>query len=130
MRFFPFQFADLNTCLPATLSRRLYGRFGSSRATARKRRGAFHFGSWDAPGTGRAMGSYTKRTGRDATHAFAIGDADTILARIAEYVDAGVSKFILRLLGDDDEAIQFPCNHHLSPRMTTTRPSIPVRRQR
>ena len=44
------------------------------------------------------MGSYAKRTGRDATHAFAIGDADTILARIAEYVDAGVSKFILRPL--------------------------------
>jgi probable F420-dependent oxidoreductase len=66
---------------------------------------AFHFGSRDAPGIGRAMGSYAKRTGRDATHAFAIGDADTILARIAEYVDAGVSKFILRLLGDDDEAI-------------------------
>ena len=66
---------------------------------------AFHFGSRDAPGVGRAMDSYTKRTGRDATHAFAIGDADTILARIAEYVDAGVSKFILRPLGDDDEAI-------------------------
>lgn len=66
---------------------------------------SFHFGSRDAPGIGRAMGSYAKRTGRDATHAFAIGDADTILARIAEYVDAGVSKFILRPLGDDDEAI-------------------------
>jgi len=66
---------------------------------------AFHFGSWDAPGIGRAMGAYAKRTGRDAAHAFAIGDAGTILARIAEYVDAGVSKFILRPLGDDDGAI-------------------------
>jgi alkanesulfonate monooxygenase SsuD/methylene tetrahydromethanopterin reductase-like flavin-dependent oxidoreductase (luciferase family) len=66
---------------------------------------AFHFGSRDAPGVGRAMDAHAKRTGRDATHAFAIGDADTILARIAEYVDAGVSKFILRPLGDDDEAI-------------------------
>jgi alkanesulfonate monooxygenase SsuD/methylene tetrahydromethanopterin reductase-like flavin-dependent oxidoreductase (luciferase family) len=51
------------------------------------------------------MDVYAKRTGRDATPAFAIGDADTILARVAEYVDAGVSKFILRPLGDDDEAI-------------------------
>jgi alkanesulfonate monooxygenase SsuD/methylene tetrahydromethanopterin reductase-like flavin-dependent oxidoreductase (luciferase family) len=57
---------------------------------------AFHFGSRDAPGVGKAMDAYAKRTGRDAGHAFAIGDADTILARIAEYVDAGVSKF------DDD----------------------------
>ena len=66
---------------------------------------AFHFGSQNAPGVGRAMDAYTKRTGRDAAHAFAVGDADTILARIAEYVDAGVSKFILRPLGGDDDAI-------------------------
>ena len=59
---------------------------------------AFHFGSRAAPAVGRAMEAYAKRTGRDATHAFAIGDADAILARIAEYVDAGVSKFILRPL--------------------------------
>ena len=66
---------------------------------------AFHFGSRDAPVVGRAMDAYAKRTGRDATHAFAVGDADTILARVAEYVDAGVSKFILRPLGCDDDAI-------------------------
>ena len=60
---------------------------------------AFYFGSRDAPGVSRAMDAYAKRTGRDATHAFAIGDAYAILARIAEYVDAGVSKFILRPLG-------------------------------
>jgi alkanesulfonate monooxygenase SsuD/methylene tetrahydromethanopterin reductase-like flavin-dependent oxidoreductase (luciferase family) len=66
---------------------------------------AFHFGSRDAPAVGRAMAAYIKRTGRDATHAFAIGDADAILARVAEYVDAGVSKFILRPLGGDDDAI-------------------------
>jgi probable F420-dependent oxidoreductase len=66
---------------------------------------AFHFGSRDAPVVGRAMEAYAKRTGRDANHAFAIGDADTILARLAEYVDVGVSKFILRPLGSDDDAI-------------------------
>jgi alkanesulfonate monooxygenase SsuD/methylene tetrahydromethanopterin reductase-like flavin-dependent oxidoreductase (luciferase family) len=66
---------------------------------------AFHFGNRDAPGVGRAMEAYAKRTGRDATHAFAIGDAEAILARVAEYVDAGVSKFILRPLGGDDDAI-------------------------
>jgi precorrin isomerase len=36
------------------------------------------------------MDACAKRTGRDATHVFAVGDADTILARVAEYVDAGV----------------------------------------
>ena len=66
---------------------------------------AFHFGSPDVPAVRKAMDSYAKRTGRDATHAFAIGDTDTILARIGEYVDAGVSKFILRPLGGDDDAI-------------------------
>jgi probable F420-dependent oxidoreductase len=66
---------------------------------------AFHFGGRNAPVVGRAMDAYAKRTGRDATQAFAIGDADTILARIAEYVDAGFSKFILRPLGGDDDAI-------------------------
>jgi alkanesulfonate monooxygenase SsuD/methylene tetrahydromethanopterin reductase-like flavin-dependent oxidoreductase (luciferase family) len=66
---------------------------------------AFHFGSRDAPGVGRAMDAYTKRTGREDTHAFVVGDADAILARVAEYVDAGVSKFILRPLGDDNDAI-------------------------
>jgi probable F420-dependent oxidoreductase len=66
---------------------------------------AFHFGSKDTPGIARAMDAYTKRTGRDATAVFAVGDAETILARVAEYVDAGVSKFILRPLGSDDDAV-------------------------
>jgi probable F420-dependent oxidoreductase len=66
---------------------------------------AFHLGSRDAPGIGKAMDAYTKRTGRDATQAFVIGDADTILARVTEYVEAGVSKFVLRPLGDDDDTI-------------------------
>ena len=66
---------------------------------------AFHFGSPDAPVVAKAMEAYAKRTGRDATHAFAIGDAETILARLADYVDVGVSKFILRPLGGDDDAM-------------------------
>jgi probable F420-dependent oxidoreductase len=66
---------------------------------------AFHFGSRDAPVVGRAMNAYAKRTGRDATHAVTVGDADAILARVGEYVDAGLSKFILRPLGGDDDAI-------------------------
>jgi alkanesulfonate monooxygenase SsuD/methylene tetrahydromethanopterin reductase-like flavin-dependent oxidoreductase (luciferase family) len=58
---------------------------------------AFHF--WQPGRARRRQGedAYAKRTGRDATHAFVVGDA--------EYVDAGVSKFILRPLGGDDNAI-------------------------
>src|ERR1700742_514649 len=66
---------------------------------------AFHFGSPDAPVVAKAMAAYAKRTGRDAAGAFAVGDSETILARLAEYVDAGISKFILRPLGGDDDAI-------------------------
>ena len=66
---------------------------------------AFHFGSRDAPGVGRAMDAYAKRTGRDATQVFVVGDATAILARVAEYVDADVSKFVLRPLGTDDDTI-------------------------
>jgi alkanesulfonate monooxygenase SsuD/methylene tetrahydromethanopterin reductase-like flavin-dependent oxidoreductase (luciferase family) len=36
---------------------------------------------------------------------FVVGDADTVLARVGEYVDAGVSKFVLRPLGGDDDTI-------------------------
>ena len=57
---------------------------------------AYHFGRIDDPGVAQVMEAYRKRTGRDPERHFAIGDAGTMLARIAEYVEAGASKFILR----------------------------------
>lgn len=56
----------------------------------------FRFGASDDPALGPAYAAYRVRTGREPGRSFAIGDAAAILARIAEYVDAGVSKFILR----------------------------------
>jgi alkanesulfonate monooxygenase SsuD/methylene tetrahydromethanopterin reductase-like flavin-dependent oxidoreductase (luciferase family) len=53
----------------------------------------------------RALLAYRQRTGRDADVYFAIGDAAAIMARLAQYVAAGVSKFILRPLGGDDAQI-------------------------
>jgi alkanesulfonate monooxygenase SsuD/methylene tetrahydromethanopterin reductase-like flavin-dependent oxidoreductase (luciferase family) len=54
----------------------------------------------------RALGKLLLQGGvRVVVASLAIGDADTILARIAEYVDAGVSKFILRPLGGDDDTL-------------------------
>jgi hypothetical protein len=48
------------------------------------------------------MEQYRTRTGREPRDLFAIGDAEVILRRLAEYVDAGASKFILRPIADGD----------------------------
>jgi probable F420-dependent oxidoreductase len=60
----------------------------------------FHFGmpSDIAP----AMESYRARTGRDPAAYFAVGNAEAILGQLGRYVSAGISKFILRPLGDED----------------------------
>jgi probable F420-dependent oxidoreductase len=63
---------------------------------------AFRFGSWDDAAMDRVAAAYRARTGRDAREAFAVGDAGTILGRIAEYVEAGASKFILRPAAQGD----------------------------
>ncbi len=69
---------------------------------------AFRFGRPDDPGVARLFEGYRKRTGRDPLATFAVGDAATIMERIAEYVEAGVSKFIMRPVaqGDDEMLTQ------------------------
>jgi alkanesulfonate monooxygenase SsuD/methylene tetrahydromethanopterin reductase-like flavin-dependent oxidoreductase (luciferase family) len=64
---------------------------------------AFRFGRPDDPGLARLFEAYRKRTGRDPRCYFAIGDASAIVSRIAAYVDAGISKFILRPAARGDE---------------------------
>jgi probable F420-dependent oxidoreductase len=66
---------------------------------------AFYFGSPSAPALQATMEAYRKRTNRDPLAHFAVGDADTIMARIAAYVAAGVSKFVLRPVGAGDEDV-------------------------
>jgi probable F420-dependent oxidoreductase len=56
----------------------------------------FRFGRADDPALTPLYEAYRKRTGREPGEYFAVGDAAAILARIADYVDAGISKFILR----------------------------------
>jgi probable F420-dependent oxidoreductase len=63
---------------------------------------AFRFGGADDPGVAKVMEQYRTRTGRDPRDLFAIGDAEVILRRLTEYVDAGASKFILRPIADGD----------------------------
>jgi len=64
-----------------------------------------YFGSPHDTPVARMIEAYRRRTGRDATSLFAIGDADAIVARIADYVAAGVEKFILRPVGAGDHGI-------------------------
>jgi probable F420-dependent oxidoreductase len=64
---------------------------------------AFRFGTADEAGVVNLMEAYRKRTGRDARERFAIGGTADIVARIGEFVDAGVSKFILRPAAQGDE---------------------------
>jgi len=62
----------------------------------------------DDPALGALFEAYRKRTGRDPQDYFAIGDAEAIVEKIADYVAAGVSKFILRpaAKGDDEMMAQ------------------------
>jgi probable F420-dependent oxidoreductase len=67
----------------------------------------FWFGRTEDEPAARVLATYAKRNkGRDGRAYVAIGDAGAIIERIAEYVQAGVSKFVLRPLGrDGDEVI-------------------------
>ncbi|NQW54383.1 MAG: LLM class flavin-dependent oxidoreductase [Rhodospirillales bacterium] len=60
----------------------------------------FYFGSVSDSVVSGAMAAYAKRTNRDPACYFAIGDETAILDRVAQYVDVGVQKFILRPVGD------------------------------
>ena len=64
----------------------------------------YRFGRPDDPALTPLFEAYRKRTGRDPKDYFAIGDADAIVAKIVDYVEAGISKFILRpsAKGDDE----------------------------
>ena len=65
----------------------------------------FYFGAATDAAPNRMIEAYKRRTGRDAARLIACGDADAIVARIAEYVDAGVSKFVMRPVGGGDDAL-------------------------
>jgi alkanesulfonate monooxygenase SsuD/methylene tetrahydromethanopterin reductase-like flavin-dependent oxidoreductase (luciferase family) len=65
----------------------------------------FHFGLAADRILERPMRAYATRTDRDPRDYFAIGDADAIVSRISEYIDAGVSKFVLRPAATSEEAV-------------------------
>lgn len=65
----------------------------------------FRFGPPADPSLDRLKSAYAKRTGADPNTYFAIGDAQTILDRITDYIEAGAQKFILRPLGTDGDDV-------------------------
>ena len=66
----------------------------------------FRFGGWDDPVVERAAGAMTRRPGgpdrADPRDYFAVGDASAIVERIDEYAAAGVSKFVMRPIAEND----------------------------
>jgi len=65
----------------------------------------FWFGAAEDPGVARTLAAYKALGLADPLSYFAIGDTDAILGRIAAYIEAGISKFILRPMGRDDAEI-------------------------
>lgn len=64
---------------------------------------AFRFGSWDDPVVDRsARGLSRFMPDLDPREYFAVGDAASILDRIEQYKAAGVSKFVLRPMAEND----------------------------
>ena len=60
------------------------------------------FGSWDEELVKKMTADFEKRTGKQAARGFVVGESDEILERIQAYVDRGISKFILRPIGNGD----------------------------
>jgi len=73
----------------------------------------FRFGRADDPALVPLFEAYRKRTGRDPKDYFAIGDAAAIVGRIADYVAAGVSKFIQRPAAKGDAEMMAQTGHLL-----------------
>ncbi|HNM76883.1 MAG TPA: LLM class flavin-dependent oxidoreductase [Tepidiformaceae bacterium] len=67
---------------------------------------AFRFGSWDEPVVQRQASVFARIPDAPAPADYlAIGSAQDIAARIREYIAAGISKFVLRPLAEDDEGL-------------------------
>ena len=62
----------------------------------------FWFGGPEDGGVAQTLATYRGLGLADPLGYFAIGDADSIIARIEAYIDFGISKFILRPMGRDD----------------------------
>lgn len=93
---------------------------------------AFRFGSWDDPVVQRqAAGLARIPDGPDPATYIAAGDADAIAARVQEYIDAGISKFVLRPIAEDDADILAQTRRlaeEVIPRFARLRPAVSAAR--
>lgn len=62
----------------------------------------FRFGTMDDAPVVQEAAAFEKRLNKDPATYFAVGDAETIVNRIREYVAAGATKFILRPVAEGD----------------------------
>jgi probable F420-dependent oxidoreductase len=66
----------------------------------------FRFGAWDDPIVERTSNAYARiAPGFSLREAGAVGGAREIVGRVQDYVDAGVSKFVLRPMAEGDDEI-------------------------
>ena len=72
---------------------------------------AYRYGSWDDEPVVRSARAYRERLERDPTRSMVIGGSGDIMQRIEAYVGAGVSKFVLRPIGGDDDDIMGQTRH-------------------
>ncbi|GIW13046.1 MAG: LLM class F420-dependent oxidoreductase [Tepidiforma sp.] len=64
---------------------------------------SYRFGTWDEPAVQRQLAGLARLPGvTDPAGLMAVGDGEAIAARIREFIDAGVSKFVVRPVAADD----------------------------
>ena len=61
----------------------------------------FYFGKLGDEVMAKPVAAYALRSKADPADYFAVGDGDAIVERIAQYIDAGVSKFVVRPVAAD-----------------------------
>ena len=66
---------------------------------------SYRFGNWNEPAVQKAAAFFQDRLARAPKSRIVAGGSDEILARIAEFITAGASKFILSPIGSDDSEI-------------------------
>ncbi len=66
---------------------------------------AFRFGDWNDPSSRQYAEAFQSRFARDPRQNMVIGGGEEIVERLQGYVEAGISKFILRPIGTGDDEL-------------------------
>ena len=64
---------------------------------------AYRFGTWDEPVARKSGEAFQARFARNPKDSMVVGGANDIIDRVQSFVDAGISKFVLRPMGGDDD---------------------------